>query len=92
MDTTEFERALTADGYVAVTKQMVPDTAIADQRYSQDARSGSSGSFTVMAFATTILWRSGSRSDGRKWRPCSLRWAPCRALCSALRWGCCGPG
>lgn len=38
MDTNEFERALTTDGYAAVPKEMAPDTVIADHSHLWDVR------------------------------------------------------
>lgn len=38
MDTTEFERSLASDGYLAVPKEMAAETVIADHSHPWDVR------------------------------------------------------
>lgn len=60
MDTTEFERSLTADGYVAVPKEMSADTVVADHSHPWDVRAlVTAGQITLTVDTVPTAYQAG---------------------------------
>ena len=60
MDTTEFERSLTTDGYVAVSKEMAADTVNPDHSHAWDVRAlVTAGQITLTVDAVSTTYRAG---------------------------------
>lgn len=61
MDITEFERSLTADGYVAVPKAMAADTVVADHSHPWDVRAMvTAGQITLTVDNVPTTYQAGS--------------------------------
>ncbi len=60
MDTTEFEQALTKDGYIAVPKEMAADTVVADHSHSWDVRAlVTDGQITLTVGTVPTTYQAG---------------------------------
>ena len=60
MDITEFERSLTADGYVGVRKEMTAGTVVTDHSHGWDVRAlVTAGQITLTVDTIATTYRSG---------------------------------